>query len=66
MGLDIQTDLKVFDFLEITLNLNDVTASPFKKLNQKSCYINILSRCLNKSPMIWGLECPAILLIFTF
>ena len=38
--LDIQTDLKIADYLDVTLNLYDGTVSPFRKRNQDLRYVN--------------------------
>ena len=38
--LDIQTDLKITDYLDITLNLYNRTVSPFRKRNQDLRYVN--------------------------
>ena len=40
--IKIKTDLKIVDFLDITLNLNKGTYSPYKKPNDKILYINTL------------------------
>ena len=40
-NLDIQTNLKVTDYLDVTLNLYNTTVSPFRKNNQYSCYIYV-------------------------
>ena len=38
--LDIKTDLKVTDYLDVTLNLYSGTVSPFRKRNQDLRYVN--------------------------
>ena len=38
--LDIRTDLKITDYLDVTLNLYSGTVSPFRKRNQDLCYVN--------------------------
>ena len=38
--LDIRTDLKITDYLDVTLNLNSGTLSPFRKTNQDLRYVN--------------------------
>ena len=39
--LEIQTNLKITDYLDITLNLYNGTVSPFRKQNQNPCYVNM-------------------------
>ena len=39
--MDIQTNLKITDYLDITLNLYNGTVSPFRKNNQYPSYINV-------------------------
>ena len=39
--LDIQTNLKITDCLEVTFNLYDGTVSPFRKNDQYPCYKNV-------------------------
>ena len=39
--LDIQTNPKITDYLDITFNLYKSTVSPFRKNNQYPCYINV-------------------------
>ena len=38
--LDVTTDLKITDYLDITLNLYSGTVSPFRKRNQDQRYVN--------------------------
>ena len=38
--LDIKTDLKITDYLDVTLNLISGTVSPFRKRNQDLRYVN--------------------------
>ena len=38
--LDIQTDLKITDYLDVTLNLYSETVSPFRKRNQDLRYVD--------------------------
>ena len=38
--LDIRTDLKITDYLDVTLNLYSRTVSPFRKRNQDLRYVN--------------------------
>ena len=38
--LDIRTDLKITDYLDVTLNLYSGTVSPFRKRNQDLRYVN--------------------------
>ena len=38
--LDIQTNLKITDYLDVTLNLYNGTVSLFRKRKQYPCYIN--------------------------
>ena len=38
--LDIQTDLKITDYLDVTLNLYNGTVSPFRKRNQDRRYVD--------------------------
>ena len=38
--LDIKTDLKITDYLDVTLNLYSGTVSPFRKRNQDLRYVN--------------------------
>ena len=38
--LDMQTDLKITDYLDVTLNLYNGTVSPFRKMNQDLRYVN--------------------------
>ena len=38
--LNIKTDLKITDYLDVTLNLYSGTVSPFKKRNQDLRYVN--------------------------
>ena len=38
--LDIQTDLKIADYLDVTLNLYNGTVSPFRKRNQDLRYVD--------------------------
>ena len=47
--LEIRCNLKIVDFLDITLNLNNSTYRPYKKPNDKLQYINTLS---NHPPQI--------------
>lgn len=67
--LDIQTNLKITDNLDITLNLYNSTMSPFRKNNQYPCYINIGSnyprQISNVSLMALCLDYLLILLIST-
>ena len=42
--LDIQTNLKITDYLIVTLKLYNNTALPFRKHNQYPCYIKVDSR----------------------
>lgn len=39
--LEIQSNLKVTDYLDITLDLHNGTISPFRKNNQQPCYIDV-------------------------
>ena len=39
-GIDIETNLKVVDFLDITFNLNNGIYKPYKKPNDRLLYIN--------------------------
>ena len=39
--LDIQTNLKIMDYLDVTFNLHNGTVSPWRKNNKYSCYINV-------------------------
>ena len=48
-SVDIQTNLKEVDFLDITLNLQNDTYCPYKKPNDKLLYIQLL---LNHPPWI--------------
>ena len=41
--IEIKTNLKIVDFLDVTLNLNKGTYNPYKKSNDKILYINTLS-----------------------
>ena len=41
--LEIQTDLKIADYLDITLNLYNRTVSPFRKKNQNLHYVDMRS-----------------------
>ena len=43
-NLDIQTDFKITDNFNITLNLYNGTMSSFRKNNQYPCYINVGSK----------------------
>ena len=38
---DIETNVKIFDFFDITLNLNNCTFKPYKKPNDTFIYIYI-------------------------
>ena len=38
-AIDVETNLKIFDFLDITFNLNNGTYRPYKKPNDLSLYI---------------------------
>ena len=38
--VDIQTDLKIADYLDVTINLYNRTVSPFRKKNQDLRYVN--------------------------
>ena len=38
--LDVTTDLKITDYLDVTLNLYSGTVSPFRKRNQNLRYVN--------------------------
>ena len=38
--LDIRADLKITDYLDVTLNLYSGTVSPFRKRNQDLRYVN--------------------------
>ena len=42
-SIDIQTNLKEVDFLDVTLNLQNGTHHPYKKPNDKLLYIHSLS-----------------------
>ena len=42
-SVDIQTNIKEVDFLDITLNLQNDTYRPYKKPNDKLLYIQLLS-----------------------
>ena len=46
--LEIQTDLKIIDYLDIMLNLNNRTVSPFRKNNQNLHFVNMGSSHPNK------------------
>ena len=48
-SIDIQTNLKEFDFLDVTLNLQNHTYHPYRKPNDKLLYIHSLS---NHPPQI--------------
>ena len=48
-SIDIQTNLKEVDFLDVTLNLQNGTHHPYKKPNDKLLYIHSLS---NHTPQI--------------
>ena len=39
--LDMQTDLKIADYLDVTLNLYNGTVSPFRKRNQDMRYVDM-------------------------
>ena len=39
-SIDIETNSKVFDFLDITFNLNNSIYKPYKKLSDRLLYIN--------------------------
>ena len=39
-GIDIETNSKVVDFLDITFNLNNGIYKPYKKSNDRPLYIN--------------------------
>ena len=39
-SIDIQTNLKEADFFEVTLNLQNGTYRPYKKVNDKLLYIH--------------------------
>lgn len=41
--IDIKTNLKIVDFLDVTFNLNNDTYRPYKKENDKLLYINTSS-----------------------
>ena len=41
--LDMQTDLKIADYLDVTLNLYNGTVSPFRKRNQDLLYVDRVS-----------------------
>ena len=51
--LDIQANLKITNYLNVTFNLYDGTESSFRKNDHDSCYLNevliTLRRSLNKS-----------------
>ena len=49
LSIDIQTNLKEVDFLDVTLNLQNGTYRPYKKANDKLLYIDSLS---NHPPQI--------------
>eukprot|EP00794_Sanderia_malayensis_P019680 gene19680-biopygen13943 len=49
LRITVQTNLKVVDYLDITLNLNNETFKPYRKPNDTPMYINIHS---NHSPII--------------
>ena len=42
-SIDIQTNLKEFNFLDVTLNLQNHTYHPYRKPNDKLLYIHSLS-----------------------
>ena len=48
-AIDIETNLKIVDFLDITFNLNNRTYRPYKKPNDLLSYIN---KSLNHLPQI--------------
>ena len=39
--MDIQTNLRITNYLNVKLNLYNGTVSPFKKNDQYPCYINV-------------------------
>ena len=55
-GIDIETNLKVVDFLDITFNLNNGIYKPYKKPNDRLLYINKSSnhpsQIINQLPKI--------------
>ena len=55
-GIDIETNLKVVDFLDITCNLNNGIYKPYKKPNDRLLYINKSSnhppQIINQLPKI--------------
>ena len=55
-AIDVETNLKIVDFLDITFNLNDDTYRPYKKPNDLLLYINIsphhLLQIINQLPKI--------------
>ena len=54
--IDVETNLKIFDFLDITFNLNNGTYRPYKKPNDLLLYINKSSnhppQIINQLPKI--------------
>ena len=40
LRLIIKCDLKIVDFIDVTLNLTDSTDKPYHKLNDEICYIH--------------------------
>ena len=55
-GIDIETNSKVVDFLDITFNLNNGIYKPYKKPNDRLLYINKSSnqplQIINQLPKI--------------
>ena len=55
-AIDLETNLKIVDFLDITFNLNNGTYRPYKKSNDLSFYINKSSnhssQIINQLPKI--------------
>ena len=55
-AIDVETNLKIFDFLDITFNLNNGTYRPYKKPNDLSLYIKKSSnhppQIINQLPKI--------------
>ena len=54
LNITIEFGLKIVDFLEVTLNLNNSTYKPYRKPNDEPCYININSNhppnCIKQLP----------------
>ena len=57
-AIDVEADLKIADFLDITFNLNNGTYRPYKKPNNLLLYINKSSnhppQIINQLPKIFN------------